>query len=99
VAWAAPGDNDAERLRQRQIAQEKARAMAGELVSSILDIQIKQLQENGLDKLPIFTEITGMRKNIDALVEAEMQDVVKLLVEAQEGTKEERLAEAHFGPR
>ncbi|HTN77329.1 MAG TPA: hypothetical protein VL096_18850, partial [Pirellulaceae bacterium] len=90
-ALAVPSkEND--QLRQRQIAQEKARAMAGELVSNILDIQIKQLKENGLDKLPIYGEIQGMRKNIDALVEAEMQEVVTLLVAAQEGTKEQRVA-------
>ncbi|MCH5378309.1 MAG: hypothetical protein JJ992_30500, partial [Planctomycetes bacterium] len=85
---------DTEDLRYKQQTQEKARALARELVSGVLEIQIRQLKENGLDKLPIFDEIESMSKNIDALVDAEMQEVVQLLVQAQEGSREERLA--HF---
>ncbi|MCY2992952.1 MAG: hypothetical protein NTY19_34485, partial [Planctomycetota bacterium] len=84
--------DDAEPMRRKQQAQEKARVMARDLVSNILDLQIRQFRENGLDDLPIFKEIEGMRGNLDKLVDAQMQDIVQLLVKAQEGTPEERLA-------
>ena len=41
--WAE-GDN----IRRKAQAQERARALAGELVGSVLDIQMRQLEENGL---------------------------------------------------
>ncbi len=79
-------------LRSKKEAQLRARSMARELISSILDIQLKQLKENGLDKLPIYGEISAMRQNIDKLVEAEMLEVVDLLVKAQTGPQSQRQA-------
>ena len=79
-------------LRRKQQAQEKARALARELVSSILDIQIRQFEENGLSTLPIFKEVRDMRGNLDGLVEKEMQGIVQLLVKAQDAGKDEQLA-------
>src|ERR1700722_2527930 len=66
---------------QRQ-AQERARAMARELVTSVLDLQLTKLEVNGLDKLPIYGEIKAMRKNIDRLIEADMAEVTNLLAQA-----------------
>nr|MCU0872510.1 hypothetical protein [Pirellulaceae bacterium] len=79
-------------LRRKQQAQEKARALARELVSSILDIQIRQFEENGLSTLPIFKEVREMRGNLDGLVEKEMQGIVQLLVKAQDAGQEEQIA-------
>ncbi len=87
---AEPRTSDA--MRNKQEAQQRARGMAKELITGILDIQIKQLKENGLDKLPIYAEIVSMRKNIDKLVEAEMLDVVDILIKAQNGPSAERQA-------
>lgn len=78
-------------LRQKQRRQEKARGLATELVSSVLDIQLRQLKENQLEHLPIYSEIKSMRGNLDKLVEHEMQEVVKLLVEAQQGETTQQL--------
>jgi len=66
---------------QRQ-AQERARAMARELVTSVLDLQLTKLEVNGLDKLPIYGEIKAMRKNIDRLIEIDMAEVTNLLAQA-----------------
>ncbi|MEZ6112028.1 MAG: hypothetical protein R3C99_13555 [Pirellulaceae bacterium] len=85
--WAVETDA----LRQKQAAQEKARLLTRELVSGILDIQVRQLEENGLTQLPIYGEIRQMRVNINELVDAEMRDVVELLVKAQEGSQTERI--------
>ncbi len=82
---------DTDALQRKQRAQEKARVLARELVSGILDIQVRQLQENGLTDLPIYDEIRSMQVNIDALVDEQMVEVVQLLVLAQEGTRDERL--------
>src|SRR5688572_6381466 len=80
---AAKAARGADSLRTKQDAQQRARSMARELMSSILEIQLAQLQENGLEKLPIYTEISSMRQNIDKLVENEMLGVVEILVQAQ----------------
>ena len=83
---------DEDALRRKQLAQEKARSLAGELVSAVLDIQIRQLEENGLKTLPIYRDIASMKGNVGELTRDEMEAVVALLVEAQEGSDAERLA-------
>ena len=81
---------DTDALRRKQDAQERARDMARQLVSGILEVQLQQLEENGLKDLPVYREIAGMKKNIGALVEKEMEKAVALLVKAQRGTESER---------
>src|SRR5262249_54239535 len=73
---------DTDALRRKQDAQERARDMARQLVSGILEVQLQQLEENGLKDLPVYREIAGMKKNIGALVEKEMEKAVELLVKA-----------------
>jgi hypothetical protein len=82
-------------LRQQQRRQEKARGLATELVSSVLDIQLRQLKENQLEHLPIYSEIKSMRGNLDELVGREMKEVVRLLVAAQQGETADRLQKVH----
>lgn len=79
----------AERL---QISQQKAFNMTRDLVSGILELQMRQLHENGLKDLPIYGEIQTMRKHLDELVRDEMPAVVRLLIEAQQGNSQQRLA-------
>ena len=74
---------DADSLQVKQRAQQRAREMAHELVSRILDLQLRQLEENGLSHLQLFRDIGSMRKNIKGLVEAEMLEVVEILAQAQ----------------
>lgn len=73
----------AESPASKKQAQERARTMARELVSNVLDVQLTKLEVNGLDKLPIYTEIKNMRKNLDKVVEADMGEIIDLLTEAQ----------------
>ncbi|MFI4876312.1 MAG: hypothetical protein ACIALR_13265, partial [Blastopirellula sp. JB062] len=95
LATLAPAqDLDETALRRRELAQERAQALARDLVASILDIQLRQFEENGLAKMPVYLEIKTMRDNVDALVGAEMQAVVDLLVKAQKGDQASRLR--HF---
>jgi hypothetical protein len=86
---------DTEALRRKQDAQERARDMARQLVSGILEVQLQQLEENGLKDLPVYREIAGMKKNIGALVEKEMERAVELLVKAQRGTESQREESFH----
>jgi len=79
-----------ERLLARQRSQERARRMAAELVGGILDVQLRQLEENGMTGLPIYGEIRDMRGSLHALVEEEMQEVVVLLTQAQEAEGDTR---------
>ncbi|MFM9115470.1 MAG: hypothetical protein ACKOU6_04840, partial [Planctomycetota bacterium] len=90
TSLAAEGGSDS--LRQKQQAQEKARQLARELVSSVLEVQLRQLKENGLDKQPVYRDIREMQGNVDAISKRQMEEVVQLLVKAQEGSQKERLA-------
>ncbi len=88
VAPAHAVDKDA--LRRKQDAQERARDMARQLVTGVLEVQLKQLEENGMQELPLYREIADMKKNIGNLVDKEMERAVELLVHAQHGTETER---------
>ena len=91
AAAAADGERpQADAAAAGRLVQERARRMAQELVAGVLDVQVRQLEENGLANRPIHAEITAMRGNIDALVNREMQEVVVLLSKAETATAEER---------
>ncbi|MBS0263388.1 MAG: hypothetical protein JSS02_15710 [Planctomycetes bacterium] len=81
---------DTNALRRKQDAQERARDMAKQLLTGVLDIQLQQLEENGLKQLPLYRDIANMRKNIGALVDKEMEQVVELLALGQKGTDTDR---------
>src|SRR5688572_3244794 len=51
---------------------------------------MQQLEENGLTDRPLYTDVKTMRENIDGLVEAEMTEVVSLLLRAQSDTSVHR---------
>src|SRR5687767_6016231 len=70
AAAAAAAETDA--FRRKQQAQEKARALAGELVGAVLDIQLRQLEENGLQDRQIYKDIAAMKGNLGALMRADM---------------------------
>jgi hypothetical protein len=91
MALAAHGEKQ-DALRSKLQAQEKARALAGELVTAVLDIQLRQLEENGLKALPIYRDIASMKGNIGGLMQGDMELVIRLLAEAQEGPPDERTA-------
>src|SRR4029453_13061793 len=90
VASAGAADGDA--FRRKQQAQEKARGLAGELIGAVLDIQLRQLEENGLKRRPIYKDIASMKGNIGELMKDDMEAIVQFLVKAQEGSQAERLA-------
>jgi hypothetical protein len=77
-------------LRRKQETQQRAAELARELVKNLLDVQMQQLEENGLTDRPLYTDVKTMRENIDGLVEAEMTEVVSLLLKAQGDTSERR---------
>ena len=77
-------------LRRRQHAEEQAQSLAEELIASVLDTQLRQLEENGLKSLPIYRDIAGMRANITMLAKEEMPAVVELLIAAQSASPTDR---------
>ncbi|MEE3370356.1 MAG: hypothetical protein VX346_13545 [Planctomycetota bacterium] len=66
--------------------QQQAQQLATQLVSGTLDLQLRQLQENGLEHLPVYAEIKSMRRNIYELVDREMRHVVEQLTQADLAT-------------
>lgn len=79
-----------ESLQRKQEEQQRARTMTRDLLGGVLDVQLRQLEENGLADQEIFRDIKLMRQNLNHLVETEMSKVVDLLVEAQRLPKEKR---------
>ena len=78
-------------VRQQQV-QQRVRTMARELVGGVLDQQMQQLRENGLQSHQVYGEIADMRKNLDALIEKEMPEVIRMLgqIEAAKGSEREK---------
>ncbi len=72
-----------EALQRKQEDQQRARTMTRELLGGVLDVQLRQLDENGLSDQEIYRDIKLMRQNLNHLVESEMSKVVDLLAEAQ----------------
>ena len=68
----AADDSGRAEARRRQQAHRRAQQMTRELITDILDIQLQQLEENGLGKQSVYFEIRDMRKNVDQLVKVEM---------------------------
>ncbi|MDZ4684210.1 MAG: hypothetical protein SH850_03920, partial [Planctomycetaceae bacterium] len=81
---------DAPTLRRKQDDQERARAMTRALLDGILSVQLRQLDDNGLQELPVYREIAIMREHLVQIVDAEMSQVVAQLAAAQSGTPAER---------
>lgn len=77
-------------LARKQETQRRVRAMARDLVSAILDIQLQQLRENDLEGTELYRDIEAMRGQIDALIDAEMPQVVKLLADIQSAQPDQR---------
>lgn len=71
-------------------AQERARAIATELVRGVIDGQLRQLEENGLADRPIHADILALRGTIDSLAQREMQEVIDLLGRADAAVPAER---------
>ncbi len=91
-ALAAPPAIDGAMLRRKQDDQQRARAMARDLLTSVLDVQLRQLEENGLTEISVYRDIKVMHSNIGNLVDTEMAQVVQQLADAQDLNPEEREA-------
>lgn len=89
---AAAQGIETESLRRKQEDQQRARAMTRELVGSVLDLQLRQLVDNGLEDLPVYHDIQLMREHLVTLVDAEMVKVVDLLASAQRKSVADREA-------
>ncbi len=81
---------ESDALQRKQEDQQRARTLTRDLLSGVLDIQLRQLEENGLSDQEIFRDIKLMRQNLNHLIETEMSNVVDLLAEAQRLPKEKR---------
>ncbi|MCE9548470.1 MAG: hypothetical protein K8T25_23595 [Planctomycetia bacterium] len=89
---------DDEVLRRQQADQQQARLIARELVSTTLDLQLRQLEDNRLaEGNPLYAEIRDMRGSVDGLIDREMRGVIDLLVQARNAQgrqQEEKFAQA-----
>lgn len=77
-------------LRKKQDDQQRARVMARELMVGVLDLQLRQLEENELTEMQVYRDIRLMRENIGAIIDTEMSQVVDVLAAAQDQPAEQR---------
>lgn len=73
-----------EPVQQRKRQQQAAVDLARRLIADVLDVQLAQFQDNGLDTLPVYRDIQAMRINIDRVTEEDMQRIISLLNQAQQ---------------
>jgi len=90
VCVARPAAADDAAASAGLTAQERARALAVELVRGVIDGQLRQLEENGLADRPIHADIRGLRGAIESLMQKEMQEVIDLLGRADAATAADR---------
>ena len=81
-----------EALQRKQEDQQRARTMTRELLGGVLDVQLRQLDENGLSGEEIYRDIKLMRGSLNHLIDNEMSKVVDLLAEAQRMPQDKREA-------
>ena len=94
---ASIGDGLAQ--EQRTIArtheeQQRVRAMLRELLSGVLDLQLRQLEENGLSDQDLYRDVKTMRAHLDRLVNEEMTEVINQLRDLEQLNQDQR--EARF---
>jgi hypothetical protein len=77
-------------VAQKQALQERVRGMARDLVGGVIDTQLQQLRENGLEGLSIYGELTEMRKHVDQLVARQMPGVLEVLGRLAEAPADDR---------
>jgi predicted nucleic acid-binding Zn-ribbon protein len=93
---------DTTNLSDRIAAHSQARDLAIELVSSVFDVQLRHLAENGLSEQPLYNEIRSSRDRIDQLASDEMMQLTLFLENLQTSQGEDRnklLAEARVTAR
>ena len=72
----------ADELQQQRSAHDRAVASVTEVVASVLDLQLQQLEVNRLDAQPIYRELRRSKSNLAALVGSEMKELQTLLQDA-----------------
>ena len=96
IVWALvalPADAqtlDPKHLSEKQETQNRVRDMARQLIVGVVDVQIRQLEENGLESLDLYGDVCMMRENIDLLIDAAMPEVVELLDRVQAAADDQR---------
>jgi len=76
--------------QQRREIQQQVRETARSMVAQILDVQLKQLEENRLTSHPWYGQIRAMRTRVDDLIEAEMPELIAMLGQLEGGTAGDR---------
>lgn len=59
--------------------QQQARELTRELITKHLDQQIRQLEENGLQELPVYSDVVELRHRLEQLATNKMRDVIATL--------------------
>lgn len=70
---------------QRKLqAQQQTRAAAEALVAGLLEVQLRQLEENGLTGLPVYREIAEMKRHLTEIASESMEEIAALLAQLAE---------------
>ena len=88
VAYASTGEGTL--IARQRDKQKHARQLTRELLITLLDAHLKQLQENQLITCPLYVDLTAMRGRVDELIKQDMTEAVTFLTQAAERTGAER---------
>jgi len=88
ASW--PSAADEPELVQRKSRQQATIHLARELIVDVLDVQLQQFADNGLDDLPVYDDVQTMRDEIDQLSRQPMSEMIELLTQAQRVSPRER---------
>lgn len=72
---------DSAPVRISREEQERAIALTRKLLEEHLDVQLRQLEENGLTDRDVYLEIAAMRRHLRQLADSEMRSIVDRLAE------------------
>ncbi len=75
--------DEADLLRQRLRQQEQAHAITEELIAGVLETQLRQLAENGMQSSAVYRDVQDMQGQLAALAQREMPAIVEILAAAR----------------
>ncbi|WP_010587766.1 hypothetical protein [Schlesneria paludicola] len=75
---------DRETIDRTLDEQQRAQVQTADLLASVLHVQLRQLEENGLTEHEIYRDVQLMRRNLQNLVASDMQRIVDTLRKARQ---------------
>lgn len=84
---------DEAELQRRQAAHERATEATRQVVASVLDVQLRLLEDNGLQGVSLYQDVEFARARLEQILAGEMKELAALLTAAEEPSAAEPTAQ------